>query len=133
MQSQLSLSQRKLERLSHQAELHSPVRSITQQKYTLSRSRQRLLDAMDRQLLNRRHRIALAAETLDAVSPLATLKRGYSITRDEQNKVIRHASDAQPGSRLITTLADGEIRSIVEDDQFAAHSPDSQPADTAAR
>jgi exodeoxyribonuclease VII large subunit len=132
MQSQLSLSQRKLERLSHQAELHSPVGSITQQKYTLSRSRQRLLDAMDRQLLNRRHRIALAAETLDAVSPLATLKRGYSITRDEQNKVIRHASDAQPGSRLITTLADGEIRSIIEDDQFAAHSPDSQPADTAA-
>ncbi|PWI34534.1 exodeoxyribonuclease VII large subunit [Vibrio albus] len=117
MQRHLTVKQRKLDRLSYQVELHSPVRVITQQKFTLSRSKQRLLDAMDRQLLNSRHQIALAAEKLDAVSPLATLKRGYSITRDDKNQVIRHPSDVQPGSRLITTLADGEIRSIVENKQ----------------
>ncbi len=110
----ISNRQRHVEKLSYRLELHSPIQSITRQKYALTRARQRLLDAMDRQLLANRHHLAITAEKLDTVSPLATLQRGYSITRNDQKQVIRHAADVRPGTRLITTLADGEIHSVVE-------------------
>ncbi|MBI4563838.1 MAG: exodeoxyribonuclease VII large subunit [Planctomycetes bacterium] len=52
---------------------------------------------------------------LQAVSPLAVLNRGYSITRAEDGGVIRSTSAVKPGQFLRTTLADGEIRSRVEE------------------
>ncbi len=60
-----------------------------------------------------RHKLALAAETLDAVSPLATLKRGYSISKRENGQVITQAEEVSKGDRIITQLADGNIHSIV--------------------
>lgn len=72
-----------------------------------------MMDAMDRKLLRLRHQIAIAAEKLDTVSPLATLKRGYSITQSESGEVITRQSQIKTGDTLVTRLSDGEIRSTV--------------------
>ena len=48
------------------------------------------------------------------LSPERTLRRGFSITRGEDGKVLRAAAQAAPGSRLRTQLADGVIKSRVE-------------------
>lgn len=48
------------------------------------------------------------------LSPERTLRRGFSITRDEDGKVLRDAAQAGPGSRLLTQLADSLIKSRVE-------------------
>ncbi|MBD1566478.1 exodeoxyribonuclease VII large subunit [Vibrio sp. SA48] len=97
----------------HQLQLNSPVHKLAQQQHRLAKTEQKLLDVMDRKLLTTRHKLALAAEKLDAVSPLATLKRGYSITQDQHGKVISQPSDVKTGDQLITRLADGEIYSTV--------------------
>ncbi|WP_375752813.1 exodeoxyribonuclease VII large subunit [Vibrio sp. HN007] len=102
-----------LNHLSHRLDLNSPQRMLSQQQYLLAQSKQKLIDAMDRKLLNTRHSFALAAEKLDTVSPLATLKRGYSITKTDDGKVITKASDTKSGDQLITQLANGEVRSVV--------------------
>jgi len=47
------------------------------------------------------------------LSPERTLRRGFSITRGEDGKVLRAPSQAAPGSRLRTQLADGVIKSRV--------------------
>ncbi len=53
---------------------------------------------------------------LNALSPEAVLKRGYSITtRKRDGLVIRSAAQVRPGDRLLTRLADGQIQSIAED------------------
>lgn len=53
---------------------------------------------------------------LQAVSPQAVLRRGYSITtRATDGSILRSARDVRAGERLITRLADGTVRSIVED------------------
>nr|WP_319553709.1 exodeoxyribonuclease VII large subunit [uncultured Vibrio sp.] len=113
MQRFIDSRQQAIERKHHRLQLNSPVRHLAQQKSRLDRVEQKLLDAMDRKLLTVRHQLAMAAEKLEAVSPLATLKRGYSITQTEQGKVITQAEDVKTGDRLVTRLANGEIRSTV--------------------
>ena len=114
MERYLSARLQKIERQQYKIQLHSPIKRLNEQKSSLQRLEQKLLDAMDRKLLNTRHQLALAAEKLDTVSPLATLKRGYSITQNESGKVITQSSEMQTGDTLVTRLFDGEIRSTVQ-------------------
>ncbi|OLQ92625.1 exodeoxyribonuclease VII large subunit [Vibrio panuliri] len=113
MQRFITQHQQKIERQLHRIQLHSPAKRLSAQQAALARMEQKLLDAMDRKLLTSRHQLALAAEKLDTVSPLATLKRGYSITQTDQGNVVHSAQDVKTGDTLITRLADGELRSTV--------------------
>jgi exodeoxyribonuclease VII large subunit len=54
-------------------------------------------------------------QTLHAVSPLATLGRGYSILLDDRGRAIRNATDTRPGQRLKARLGNGELDVRVED------------------
>lgn len=113
MQRFIDTRQQAVERKHHRLQLNSPVKHLAQQKSRLERVEHKLLDTMDRKLLTMRHQLAIAAEKLDTVSPLATLKRGYSITQTEQGKVVTSADDVKTGDLLVTRLANGEIHSTV--------------------
>lgn len=58
-------------------------------------------------------RLDALGQMLDALSPQATLRRGYSITRID-GKALTRAVDAPSGATIITTLAEGEIKSTVK-------------------
>jgi exodeoxyribonuclease VII large subunit len=67
--------------------------------------------------LLQQHRLQLRAlgRALHAVSPLATLDRGYAILRrPDAGPVVRHAHELQPGEAVTARLADGEIDLRVE-------------------
>ena len=53
------------------------------------------------------HRLELAARALGAVSPLATLQRGYAIVRLADGSVVRDAAALAPGTEIRGTLAAG--------------------------
>ena len=57
---------------------------------------------------------ALAAR-VDALDPVRTLARGWSITRRADGTLLRDAADLHPGDALVTTLAHGEVTSRVEE------------------
>jgi len=103
----------RVERKHHQLQLHSPVKRLGEQKLHLQRSEQKLLDAMDKTLLTTRHQLAMAAEKLETVSPLATLKRGYSITHSESSKTVSSINDIEVGEVITTQVEDGVIESQV--------------------
>ncbi|WP_318421531.1 exodeoxyribonuclease VII large subunit [Photobacterium leiognathi] len=113
MARKLQKHQQYIEHNNYKLSLYSPASLVRNAQRNLERSEQRLYDALDRKLLNARHKLAVAAEKLETVSPLATLARGYSITRNEQGDVIRKASQVKTGDTLITTVTDGEIHSSV--------------------
>ncbi|MBP2699044.1 exodeoxyribonuclease VII large subunit [Photobacterium lucens] len=113
MAKKLQNHQQHIEHNNYKLSLYSPASLVKNAQRNLERSEQRLYDALDRKLLNVRHKLAVAAEKLETVSPLATLARGYSITRNEQGDVIRKASQVKTGDTLITTVTDGEIHSSV--------------------
>jgi hypothetical protein len=47
-------------------------------------------------------------------APQSLLQRGFSYTKKEDGGLVRSVADVGPGSRLVTRLADGEVRSRVE-------------------
>ncbi|WP_265461787.1 exodeoxyribonuclease VII large subunit [Aeromonas salmonicida] len=61
------------------------------------------------------HRLAMLTARLDGVSPLATLGRGYSITRTQSGDVINRAAQVNAGQTLVTTLAEGHLQVRVEE------------------
>ncbi|MCG9632733.1 exodeoxyribonuclease VII large subunit [Vibrio sp. Isolate30] len=109
----LKQHQQRVERKHHQLQLHSPVKRLGEQKLHLQRSEQKLLDAMDKTLLTTRHQLAMAAEKLETVSPLATLKRGYSITHSASHQTVSSVEDVKIGEVIKTQVEDGVIESQV--------------------
>ena len=61
-----------------------------------------------------RERLSPLARTLNAVSPLATLHRGYAIVSSENGGILRSAADAPPGTMVEARLAVGKFRARVE-------------------
>ncbi|HEY2782043.1 MAG TPA: exodeoxyribonuclease VII large subunit [Steroidobacteraceae bacterium] len=61
-----------------------------------------------------RERFSPLVRTLNAVSPLATLERGYAIVSRADGGILRNAADAPPGSLIEARLAQGKIRAKVE-------------------
>jgi len=50
------------------------------------------------------------ARSLSAVSPLATVARGYSILRHPDGRVVRSVADAAPGDALDARVTDGTLK-----------------------
>lgn len=79
------------------------------------------LDELLRQMQNylqsflesRRHQLAAAAGKLQALSPLAILGRGYSITQGIQGNVLKSVRGIKAGQNIVTRLADGVVESQV--------------------
>lgn len=85
-------------------------------------SRQRidtLLNRLDRAILRQleqsRNRLALLETGLTAVSPLATLARGYAIVRDENGRVVRSVQDVAVDDVISVQVVDGELDAKIED------------------
>jgi exodeoxyribonuclease VII large subunit len=62
-----------------------------------------------------RERLLPLLRTLHAVSPLATLARGYAIVKNERGEIVRNAEDAPAGTLIEARLAHGHIRAKVQD------------------
>lgn len=76
----------------------------------------RLHHAMRERLAGAAHRLGLAQRALHAVSPLATLARGFAVvTRADDGARVTQASHVKAGDELDTHLADGRFRSRVTD------------------
>ncbi len=62
-----------------------------------------------------RERLTAAAGRLEAGSPLHLLARGWSVTfRDGDPRTLRSVAGVEPGTTLVTQLADGKLWSRVE-------------------
>jgi len=69
---------------------------------------------MEARLQQARERLALAAASLDALSPLGVLERGYAIAQDASGKPLRDAASVVPGDEVSVRLAKGRLHTRVE-------------------
>ncbi len=74
----------------------------------------RLNAAELQQLRSARERLMPLIRTLQAVSPLATLDRGYAIVSRDGGAILRNAELAPPGTIIEARLAVGTLRAKVE-------------------
>jgi exodeoxyribonuclease VII large subunit len=87
---------------------------IEQVRLRLENLSERALRALRGSLDDRAHRVSRLAAGLEALSPLAVLARGYSLTFKDNHSLVRSPDDVRPGELIHTRLASGQITSRVE-------------------
>lgn len=70
--------------------------------------------AMDARLQTAREKLGLAAASLDALSPLSVLHRGYAIAQDSSGRLLYDASAVSIGDEVKVRLAKGRLGTRVE-------------------
>src|SRR5216683_1424213 len=70
--------------------------------------------AVEKRMDEAQKRFALAAASLDALSPLGVLQRGYAIAQKEDGTLLRDASAVAAGDPISVRLAKGKIAARVE-------------------
>lgn len=93
---------------------HSPQRLVFQARELTQSKSQRLELSMQGVLKNAKSNLASLSRSLNNISPLNTLARGYSITFDDADNVIRGVKDIAAGDKIVTQLDGGRINSTVD-------------------
>lgn len=70
--------------------------------------------AIGEKLQEGRERLGLAAASLDALSPLGVLQRGYAVAQDVSGKLIRDAASVSPGDIVNVRLQKGKLGTRIE-------------------
>jgi exodeoxyribonuclease VII large subunit len=91
-----------------------PRRRLAQLRERLQALGQRPQAAVARALKRDALKLGALARSLEAVSPLATVARGYSILTDEHGRLVRSSAQVESGDVLRARLAEGELRLKVE-------------------
>ena len=97
-------------------------RSVFQRPMTLIDDRRQQVDelaeraqrAIELQVERSQQRLAATAASLDALSPLKVLARGYSLTTDSDGVLVSSVVSVETGHTLQTQLTDGTITSLVQ-------------------
>ncbi len=95
--------------------LTDPSASIDNRRISLDYSRDRLCAAQERILAGKRQQYVRLASSLDAMSPLRVLSRGYAVASDEAGATVRSAAQLRRGERLRLRFADGGADCRVEE------------------
>ena len=93
---------------------HTPLARLQEQQLRRRHLETRLVQATNHALDQMRERARRAAQTLDALSPLATLARGYAILEKSDGQVLRDARQTHAGDRVRARLAHGALDCRVE-------------------
>jgi exodeoxyribonuclease VII large subunit len=91
----------------------SPVRNLQESKHKLSDLSKSLTVLISQISKEKQSSLLALSSTLEAVSPLAVLNRGYSILTSKRGKVVTSEKEVETGEELIAKLKEGEIRTKV--------------------
>lgn len=109
MLSKLSQRHQALDHLHHRLMQQAPDRQTAMLKQQVQQLHQRLHLAMRQNLSTLKQRLAQQADILNAVSPLSTLSRGYSILTDENGQAVKSANAVNLGDKLNARLHEGNL------------------------
>src|SRR6266404_5740866 len=89
----------------------SPVRELMLRRNRFGDLQRRFTELPARALEKARHRFQRTEGILRVLGPDATLRRGYSITRNERGELIRTVATVRPRMKIRTRVSDGEFES----------------------
>jgi len=94
---------------------NSPQHHLKNHTLRFQQLEQRLHHSCQQQLKQRQQMLAQQAHQLQAISPLATLSRGYAIAKEGANgNIVRSASQVKTGDKINLQLDKGRLDLIIE-------------------
>lgn len=96
-------------------QLYSPRLMLDNNRQRLDGLTNRLDRKMAHRLALAESRLAVLGAELRAVSPLATLARGYAIVRGPNGRIVRSVQDVHAGDSLSVRVSDGEFGAIAKE------------------
>jgi exodeoxyribonuclease VII large subunit len=116
LRGRLAMEQLKAANLESRLAGGSPAVRLRMQQQLLVHGRLRLASAIRVQLERPRRQLAVLAASLQGVSPLQTLERGYAIVQDQRTgQVLRDAASLKAGDRVTARLARGAFTATVQE------------------
>lgn len=127
LDSQLKQASQRQRRVAQRLNQQNPQPRIWRAQTRIQQLEYRLAESLHAQLSVTRERFGKAVTHLEAVSPLSTLARGYSVTTAADGKVLKQAKQVKTGDTLTTRLADGWVESEVKSVQPVKKTRASKP------
>ena len=110
----LAAERQRLNALASKRVLRDQTAYVQDKRMELVHLQQRLGDLSAALLARKRQRFGALAASLDAMSPLKVLGRGYAVARNEEGRILRSWRDVSPGDRVNVTLGEGGFTAAVD-------------------
>ena len=105
----------KLKKLAQSRTLRDPMAFIADKRLLLDYTQNKLSSLAQQQTAERQRKFETLCASLDALSPLKVLSRGYAMARDERGAVVKSAADVAVGEMIDVTLGQGGLSCRVEE------------------
>jgi len=106
---------RELTRLGENPALTRPERYFGEKRLLLDYQSRALAHGLEQVLAKNRDRLGRSAASLEAMSPLKVLGRGYAIAQTGEGKTVTSASQLSPEEKFDLRFSDGVVRCQVEE------------------
>ena len=106
---------RSLEALAGKRVMTDPMAPVQDKRMLLEHLRKELSHSAMNRLAGPRRRTAELAASLDALSPLKVLGRGFALVTSPDGGILRRAQDVPVGSEITARLREGALRCRVEE------------------
>ena len=111
----------KLEELKKRRVLQTPMAYVDSKRAEFDYVKDKFIASADRSNSAKRRDFVRLAASLDAMSPLKVLGRGYAIAADIRGELIRSIDDVKPDDKLRLCVNDGIIKCRVEEREAIKH------------
>ena len=108
-------AEEKLERIKSSAVFKDASVMFKEKEENVGRIKDAIANLTKEKLKTLYNSLAVAAGRANALSPLATLARGYSVATNEDKKAVRSVNDVSVGDKLTLRLNDGAVTATVNE------------------
>ncbi len=113
--SRLEALRTRLDALAEKRCMQDQLSCVQDQRMKLVHLQQRLGDRATAVLGEKRRRFGTLAASLDAMSPLKVLGRGYAMAQDREGRILKSYQDVAAGDTVTVTLGEGGFACTVEE------------------
>jgi len=117
----LETLRQKLDGLATKRVMTDRIAYVQDKRMDLVHVQQRLGDLSGVLLGRKREKFSALAASLDAMSPLKVLGRGYAMAQNENGDILKSYQDVTAGERVCVTLGEGGFTAVVEEPLKEVH------------
>lgn len=121
MHKKISTLESKLDELKKRRVLQTPMAYVDSKRAELDYMKDKFIAAADRSNSAKRREFVRLAASLDAMSPLKVLGRGYAIATNDKGQLVRSVCDIKPDDKIRLSVSDGVIKCRVEESEAIKH------------